>query len=675
MEIERSLLLDALPGLIWTALSDGWADYVSKGWLDYTGLTFDEATGFGWTTALLPEDAPGLLTVWSDIVVSGRPGETEARLRRHDGEYRWFLFRACPMPESSAGVIRWCGMNFDIEQTKRAEAMLAAEKRLLEHVARGAPLPAFLEDLSRQVERLTPGSYCNVLLMEPGGERFQVVASPSLPDSCNAFHEGRAIDRDSDPCSCAAALKVTVIVADVAKDPRWAESSWPSMMAEHGLASCWSAPLLSTTGQVLGVFAIYWSKPAKQTTDEREIIDRFANIAGIAIERAQGDAALGASESELRRTNRYLTIAQRLSKTGSYAHDVLTDEQNLSEEMYRICEFDPAKVVTHEMVRGRIHPEDLATFDAAQAAAHEKGGDLDMSYRMVMPNGRVKHLHSVSHRQAEHRDRLVYVGATQDITERKLVEEALTRSRTELAHVARVAALSALTASIAHEVNQPLASLVTNASTCLRMLVADPPNLDIAQTTAQRTIRDANRASEVIQRLRAMFARKQPAREAVDLNEAAREVLALSASELQNAQVIVRADFADALPAVRGDRTQIQQVILNLVLNAADAMRAIDDRPRNLWIATASDGPGHVRLSVRDEGIGLDPESSEKLFDAFYTTKSEGMGVGLSISRSIIRGHDGRLWAASNEDGPGATFSFSIPCNGAGSTEQVSKEA
>jgi C4-dicarboxylate-specific signal transduction histidine kinase len=245
----------------------------------------------------------------------------------------------------------------------------------------------------------------------------------------------------------------------------------------------------------------------------------------------------------------------------------------------------------------------------------------------------------------------------------------LNRARAELVHRARAATLSVLTASIAHEVNQPLAALVTNASTCLRMLAADPPNLEVAQTTAQRVIRDANRASEVIHRLRAMFARKQPAAEAVDLNEAAREVLALTASELQSAGVAVWADFADALPSVRGDRIQLQQVMLNLFLNAADAMRAVDGRPRNLWIATVRDASGQVRLSVRDEGIGIEPQNLGRLFDAFYTTKSDGMGIGLSISRSIVQGHDGRLWAASNDDGPGATFSFSIPCDVARSTD------
>lgn len=229
-------------------------------------------------------------------------------------------------------------------------------------------------------------------------------------------------------------------------------------------------------------------------------------------------------------------------------------------------------------------------------------------------------------------------------------------------YLAQITALSALAASIAHEVNQPLSGIITNASTCLRMLAADPPNLAGARATAQRTLRDGNRASEVIMRLRALFARKQPRTEPVDLNDAAREVLALSTSELQQDHVILRTDFAVGLPIVTGDRVQLQQVILNLILNAADSMREIEDRPRQLLITTSREDTNGVRLSVCDSGVGIDPRSVAKLFDAFYTTKSHGMGMGLSISRSIIERHEGRLWATAN-DGPGATFSFSIPAD------------
>ena len=215
-------------------------------------------------------------------------------------------------------------------------------------------------------------------------------------------------------------------------------------------------------------------------------------------------------------------------------------------------------------------------------------------------------------------------------------------------------------ASIAHEVNQPLSGIITNASTCLRMLDADPPNLEGARETARRTIRDGHRAAEVITRLRALFSKKSTAFESFDLNDAAKEAIALSTSELQRNRVILQMDLASGLPSVLGDRIQIQQVILNLIRNGADAMSTVADRPRELLIKTERDESGGVRLSVRDTGVGFDPKVEEKLFEAFYTTKSDGMGIGLCVSRSIMESHQGRLWAIQNE-GQGATFIFSIP--------------
>jgi PAS domain S-box-containing protein len=250
---------------------------------------------------------------------------------------------------------------------------------------------------------------------------------------------------------------------------------------------------------------------------------------------------------------------------------------------------------------------------------------------------------------------------SEDVTRQHAVETALDKARSDLAHVARISMLTALTASIAHEVNQPLSGIVTNASTCLRMLDADPPNLEGACETARRTIRDGHRASEVVTRLRALFSKKSATFELFDLNDAAKEVIALSVSELQRNRVILQSELATDLPAVLGDRIQIQQVILNLIKNGSDAMSTVDDRPRNLLIRTECDESVGARLSVTDSGVGIEPQAEEKLFEAFYTTKGDGMGIGLSVSRSIMDGHLGRLWAMRNE-GPGATFLLAIPC-------------
>ena len=340
-----------------------------------------------------------------------------------------------------------------------------------------------------------------------------------------------------------------------------------------------------------------------------------------------------------------------------------TDEITWSEQLYRIFEFDRDVPVTLELIGTRVHPEDIPLLNDMIDRARGGGSDLEYEHRLQMPDHSVKYLHMVAHGTRDQDGQLEYIGAVQDVTERRLSEEALGKARSELAHVARVTSLGALTASIAHEVNQPLSGIITNASTCLRMLAADPPNVDGARETARRTIRDGNRASEVITRLRALFSKKDATTESVDLNEATREVIALSLSELQRNRVILRPELADDLPLVTGDRVQLQQVILNLLRNASDAMSGVDDRPRQLLIRTERDEDDRVRLTVQDAGVGFDPQAMDRLFEAFYTTKNDGMGIGLSVSRSIIESHHGRLWAAPN-DGPGATFSFSIPLRG-----------
>ena len=379
------------------------------------------------------------------------------------------------------------------------------------------------------------------------------------------------------------------------------------------------------------------------------------------------------AEQELRRSEAFLAEAQHLSRIGSFSWRVPTDEITWSEQLYRIFQIDRDAQVTFELIGSRIHPEDLSVFLEHIEQCRRDRSDVQIGFRLQMPDGAVKYVHFVAHTRGDHGE-LEYIGAVQDVTERRSSEEALSKARSELSHVARVTSLGVLTASIAHEVNQPLSGIVTNAGTCLRMLGADPPNVDGARETARRTIRDGNRASEVVTRLRALYGKKEPEIESVDLNEATREVIALSLSELQRNRVIVRPELADDLPPVPGDRVQLQQVILNLIRNGSDAMSGVDDRPRQLLIRTERDEAECVSLTVQDAGTGFDPQAVDRLFEAFYTTKDDGMGIGLSVSRSIIESHHGRLWATLN-NGPGAAFSFSIPRAPEGATGAESNRA
>jgi PAS domain S-box-containing protein len=660
MEIELSRVVDALPGLVWTALPDGGVDFVNQRWRDYTGVGIEAARGSGWAATLHPEDACQLEAYWGALLESGEPGQFEARFRRSDGTYRWFLIRAVPLRDDAGCLVKWYGLNTDIEERKRAEALLAGEKRLLEMVAGGCSLPLILEALCALVEKTVGGCHCSVVLVDPRGSRsghadvpnvrVQPGAAPSLPAGVMAGAYNRPLNEDSFPCAMAAILNRQVIAADLAVETRW--DVWRGPVLSYGLRAVWSTPISSKSGGVLGTFAILHREPKTPTPLDQSLIQQFTHIASIAIERAQNDGALKRSEA-------FLAETRRLSSTGGFLKHIATGEIRWSEEVYRMFEFDPAVPLTLERICSRVHPEDIPSFDD-MLSWQQAGRDYEHEYRLLMPDQSIKYLHVVARASHDADGQREYMAAVQDVTQRRLAEDALAKARSELARVARVSSLGALTASIAHEVNQPLSGIITNASTCLRMLAADPPNVDGARETARRTIRDGNRASDVITRLRALFGKKDATIEPVDLNEATREVIALSLGELQRSGAILRPEFADHLPPVTGDRIQLQQVILNLLLNASDAMSEVEDRPRHLVIGTGLDERDHVRLSVQDVGVGFEPQSAEKLFEAFYTTKRDGMGIGLSISRSIIESHHGRLWAESNE-GPGATFSFAIP--------------
>ena len=369
------------------------------------------------------------------------------------------------------------------------------------------------------------------------------------------------------------------------------------------------------------------------------------------------------ADRALRRSKAFLAEGQHLSRIGTFSWRVATEEITWSEQLYRIYEFEIGVPVTLELIRTRIYPGDVSMLEKMKTVPQVQGvaNDFEWQYRLMMPDHSIKYLHAVAHATRDQDGQLEYIAAVQDVTARRMSEEAHDKAQSELAHVTRVMSLGALTASIAHEVNQPLSGIINNASTCLRMLGANPPNIDGAIETARRTIRDGYRASDVITRLRSLFAKKDATTEPVDLNEATKEVITLSSTELQRNRVTVRLELANGLPSVIGDRVQLEQVILNLIRNASDAMTSIEDRPRLLVIRTQRDEADCIRLTVQDTGVGFGQEGIDRLFDAFYTTKSDGIGIGLSVSRSIIERHRGRLWAAPNDEGPGATFSLSIP--------------
>lgn len=367
------------------------------------------------------------------------------------------------------------------------------------------------------------------------------------------------------------------------------------------------------------------------------------------------------AQDELRRNEALLAQAQRVSATGSFLWKLGPDEIKFSDELYRIFGFEPGAPLTVDRMIQRIHPEDRTIFVRTIDLARSGVVDHEYQIRLQTSDGTVRYIQTSVHVSDERVSGMELVGVMQDITARTLAEVALGRVRSELADMTRVASLGALSASITHEVSQPLAGIAINASTSIRMLTGDPPNVEGALEPLRRVLRDSDRASKVVVRLCAMFSNKDDAFDAVDLNQATREVLALSIGDLQRNQIVLRSELSYGLRKVRGDRIQLQQMILNLVLNAIEAMTEVDDRPRHLVVRTGLDSDGIAYLNVVDVGIGFQPAHAEGMFEAFYTTKKSGMWVGLSVSSTIVHRHGGRMWATPNTDGPGATFSFSIP--------------
>jgi len=351
---------------------------------------------------------------------------------------------------------------------------------------------------------------------------------------------------------------------------------------------------------------------------------------------------------------------EQLSQSGSFCWRPTTGETNWSEQLYRIFGVEPGVQITMRMLAARIYPDDRHVLRDMIERARD-GKDLEYDGRLLLPGGWVKYVLLRAHATRDPQGCLHYIGAMQDVTERRKSEEALHRLRAELTHVSRVNSLGALTASIAHEINQPLAGIMTNANTGMRMLGADPPNVDGALETMRRTIRDGHRASEVITRLRALFRKCVVMTDAVDLGKAALEVVELLRCEILRKRIVLSQEIDDDLPPVTGDKVQLQQVVLNLLLNGVEAMQEVTGRPRQLLVRIQPAEGDQVRLAVTDTGIGFEPRSANKLFDAFHTTKEDGMGIGLFVSRCIIENHGGHLLAAPNERF-GATFSFTIPC-------------
>jgi len=521
-------------------------------------------------------------------------------------------------------------------------------------LARGEPTSAILAGVVRLVESASLGLRASILVLDEDRLTLRHAAAVSLPRSYTELIDGAKIGPDAFSCGTAAWRRELVLIADIEADPLGAP--FRASALAHGLRACWSMPMLSSDGRVLGAFGIYAAEPRTPTKSELELLKRCSNVTSIAIERSQ-------SEEALRRSEAYRAEAERLSRTGSFGYDIQSREFTLSDGICEIIGFPSKPRPTLEQIAGRIHNDDRERVAAVVRQALCDGTTFDYEHRFVMDDGSVKLIRVVGRSRITTAGNHELAGAATDITASRRAADELQRAQSALTHVARVTTLGELAASIAHEVNQPLAAIVADANAALNWLAADPPDLERVRESLTAIIGDGERAGRVLQRIRSLLSRSPPRHRSCNLNDVVRDVGPLVAPELARQGLVVQQVLCPDLPQVSGDPVQLQQVVMNLMLNAAEASKDVPPERRLVVIRTfveRSSSGSLVHVAVEDAGVGFDPETDRaRLFDPFYTTKENGLGMGLSISRSIIERHGGKLWARANEVF-GTTFEFAL---------------
>jgi PAS domain S-box-containing protein len=862
-EDRLRLVIDTIPAHVWSARPDGSVDFINQRLLEFLGRSMEDILGWGWGSLVHPDDVTRVVGEWQAAVATGAPMESEARLRRMNGDYRWLLIRNVPLRDKLGNIVSWYGTAIDIEQRHRAEDALRQSKSYLVEAQRLSKTGSFgwcvstgeirwSEETFRifQYDRAMKPSV-ELILERVHSEDVALVRQTiqrASQDGKDFEHEYRLVMPDG-------AVKHVHVVARPEKDESGETEFVGAVMdttaskrAEEKLRrseeSLLEAQKLSHTGswrhEVASgavsvspeIYRIHDIRPDDDPSnrefffnkfhpeDRKRVVDLFEraeiektdfqvdyrivlpdgtikhlHTTGHPVSNESGDllefvgtamdvTAAKQSEEALRRGEGYLAEAQRLTHTGSWAWNVATRQSVYwSQENYRLFGFDPeAGIPSDEVFYQRIHPEERDRVRREVFLERpDEGSHFDVEFRIVLPDGAIKYVRSTGHpvrnlsgdlleyvgtsidvterKRGEQATRLLaavvesshdaivskdldgiitswnkgaerlfgyaaeeavgqnitliippdrrneeraiverltrgervdhfetvrmrkdgslldvaltispmkdaagcIVGASKlarDITERKRAEEALRQAQADLAYMSRVTTMGELTASLAHEIKQPISAALTNAKTCLRWLGRDVPDLPEASEAASRIVKDATRAADIISRISLLFKKGALQRELVDVNEVIREMIVLLRTEANRYSISIRIELAEDLPTVMADRVQLQQVFMNLMLNGIDAMKETTGEAELTIKSEADDG--QVLVSVSDTGMGLPPEQVEQIFKAFFTTKDTGTGMGLPISRSIIESHGGRLWAT-GVPGRGATFQFTLP--------------
>jgi PAS domain S-box-containing protein len=616
-QVDLRLVMDTIPAIVWSAAPDGSDDFFNKGWVEYTSLSVEESKGFGWLKAIHPEDVPALLSKWRMAISAGTAYESVSRVRRFDGAYRWFLSRAVPLRDDAGKIIKWYGTNIDIEDRKRAEARVGQAETELRLALDTIPALAWSAGADGSADFVNRGwvEYTSLSLEDTKGSGW---SSRIHPDDRDKF-----VDK--------------FLKAVAAGTPYEDEGRIRRADGEYRWFLVRGTPFRDESGTVVRWYGTCTDIEDRRRAEEglRDSEKRFRDFSEasadwywetgpdhrftfIPAERPEFPDVENRNQLGLTRWEVAADFDTEPAKWQEHI-DVLNNHKPFRNFIYQIRLKDGATM--YAAVSG------IPRFDDDGGFLGYRGGACDVT-AMVRANQ---------------------------------LEKSLRQAQVELAHITRLTTLGELTASIAHEVNQPLSGVVGNGAACLRWLSKDPPQFyGEVRASVEAMIGDANRASMIIAKIRALAKNSSPQMARLDINDVVKDAVALVRHELDDRDVALRQELTADQATVTADRTQLQQVLINLIMNSVDAMDGVRGRAREIVVRSTRSEDGQITLQVQDSGCGVDPSQIDKLFQPFFTTKQKGLGMGLSISRSIVEAHDGSL-IMSSDGRTGSTVHMTLP--------------
>ena len=614
-EHHLRLILDTIPGLVSTATPDGEIEFANRQMLDYFGVTLQELEE--WRRVVHPDDLSMLVASWRHSVATGEPFIREYRIRRADGAYRWFHSHVVAASEPDGTITRWYNLLTDIDDRKQAEERLQSSEGRLRTIVDSIPALVAIVAPSGEIELVNRG------VLDYFGRTLEELQHWRMSDSVHPEDLPSVVERWQH-------------AIDTGEPPEW----------EHRLR------------RADGTYRWFLLRGSPWQEGHDALTRWYCLITDIHERKT--------AEEALRRSETFMLEVQRLSHSGGWRYDLATDTVESSVEVQRAHAVQPGEDPSRPAFWfDRIHPSDRARVETEFVRCLQEKTAYQAGFRNVLPDGRTTYQYTTGRpilNQAG--DVVEFMGASMEMTEHWLatielerVSQAVRDLQMKMSRAAQIASVGELAGSIAHEVNQPLTAVVANGHACLRWLSASPPNVPKALEAAQRIVKDGKDAGEVVRRVRSLFKRTVVEKEVLEINEVIREVMRLIDSYPARKPLTVETELDPTLPQIRGDRVQLQQLILNLVLNALEAVEPVNDRARRLSVHSGRDDSNAIVIAITDNGVGLDCEGA---FEPFVTTKPEGMGLGLAICRSIVEGHGGRLSAERNA-GFGTTFTVVLP--------------